>query len=427
MPWQSAPPTTFAFWLSMQCATKATFGIAEQDKRRPPPSPLAYGTCVATDNASLRRFAQLLVPAAQALPSNAEYLAHLGVSAADAGLIRLASNENTEPPSPLVRDALTRAYDDANLSPPPRPRVLVALAERFGVPPERVLVGAGSTELIEAIMRTFVRAGDEVVIPAPSWPVFKRRLTALEARIVEVPLTRSELTFTYDVDALIDALSERTKLVIVCSPNNPTGNSMTLDDVRRLADAAPMLLVDAAYADFDAEIDLSRLIHEYENVILSRTFSKAYCLAGLRLGYIVGDGSVLDYVDRFLVPGSSVSSAALHSGLAALADEPYHQRQVTRIVAERERLLTGIRDAGFTAYASGGNFVSVDASTYPGGASALAAAVLEHRVVIRPLGELTRISVGTATENDAVLAALRQISRGDRRAAAPSPAGRSSR
>jgi histidinol-phosphate aminotransferase len=382
---------------------------------------------VATDNARLRGFQSLLVPAAEALPSNAEYLAHLDVAAADTELIRLASNENTEPPSPLVRDALAHAYDDANLSPPPRPRVLVALAERFGVRPERVLVGAGSTELIEAVMRTFVKSGDEVVLPTPSWPVFKRRLTALEASVVEVPLTRNESTYAYDVGALIDAMSERTKLIVVCSPNNPTGNSMPVTDVRRLADAAPMLLLDAAYADFDPEVDLSPLIHEYPNVILSRTFSKAYCLAGLRLGYIIGDGAVLDYVDRFLVPGSSVSNAALRGGLAALADEPYHERQVTRIVAERERLLAEIRDAGFTAYDSGGNFVSVDASAYPGGAPGLAASVLEHRVVIRPLGELARISVGTRAENDVVLAALRQISRQHGPAGARSPGARSPR
>jgi histidinol-phosphate aminotransferase len=379
------------------------------------------------DSARLRRWQRLLVPAAEALPSNAEYLAHLGASAADGGLIRLASNENTEPASPLVREALSRAYDDANLSPPPRPEVLVALAERFDVAPERVLVGAGSTELIEAIIRTFVKAGDEVVIPAPSWPVFKRRLTALEANIVEVPLPKDEFSYAYDVDGLLEAVGDQTKLMIVCSPNNPTGNSMRLADVRRLAEAAPMLLLDAAYADFDREVDLSPVIHEYPNVILSRTFSKAYCLAGLRLGYVVGDASVLDYVDRFLVPGSSVSSAALHAGLAALADEPYHEHQVRRIVAERERLLAGIREAGMTAYASRGNFVAVDASMHPGGAPALAAAVLKHGVVVRPLGELTRISVGTRDENDAVLAALREITRTVRPVGAPSPAAHSPR
>jgi histidinol-phosphate aminotransferase len=354
-----------------------------------------------------------LVPAASALPSNAEYLAHLEVAGRDRELIRLASNENTEPPSPRVREALAHAYDDANLSPPPNPPVRLALAERFGVGPERLLVGAGSTELIEAALRTFVRAGDEVVLPHPSWPVFRRRLTALEAHTVEVPLSATDHSYVYDADALLAAVSDRTKMIVLCSPNNPTGNSMPVDDVRRCAEAGPMLLLDAAYADFDPENDLSPLVYEYPNVILSRTFSKAYCLAGLRLGYVVGDREVLDYVDRFMVPGSSVSTAALHAGLAALEDESYHDRQVRRIIAERERLLAGIRGLGLTAYESRGNFLAVDASSYPGGVPALVDGMLEQGIVIRPMGEaIARISIGTAPENDAVLAALDQVATG---------------
>jgi histidinol-phosphate aminotransferase len=182
---------------------------------------------------------------------------------------------------------------------------------------------------------------------------------------------------------------------------------MTIDDVRRCAEAGPPLLIDAAYADFDPEIDLSALVHEYPNVILTRTFSKAYCLAGLRVGYAVGDAKVLDYVDRFLVPGSSISSAALLAGLAALEDDAYHDRQVRRIIEERQRLLEAIRAIGLTAYDSRGNFVAVDASAHPGGAGSLVAAMLERGVAIRPMTDaIARISVGTAAENDAALAAL---------------------
>lgn len=349
----------------------------------------------------------LLVPAARALPSNSAYLAHLDASAQDASVIRLASNENTEPPSPRVREALERSYQDANLSPPTRPPLRVALAERFGVTPERVLLGAGSTEVIDAVLRTFVRAGDEVVLPAPSWPVFARRLTALEAAVAEVPLTADDRSYAYDVEALLAAVTSETKLIVLCSPNNPTGNSMAIDDVRRCARAGPPVLVDAAYADFDPEIDLSPLVHEHPNVILTRTFSKAYCLAGLRVGYAVGDAEMLDYVDRFLVPGSSISSAALHAGLAALLDERYHDRQVQRIIAERQRLLQAIRAIGLTAYEPRGNFVAFDASQYPGAAESLVAAMLARGVAIRPMTEtVARISVGTAAEDDAAVAAL---------------------
>jgi histidinol-phosphate aminotransferase len=349
---------------------------------------------------------ELLVPAARRVPSNAGYLAHVALAAADPTLIRLGSNESTEPPSPCVREALERAYADANLYAPPVPPLRHALAERYGVGPERVLVGAGSTELIDATLRTFVRAGDEVVLPTPTWPVFRRRLEALEARIVEVPLVVDEQAYAYDVDALLGAVTTRTKLLFVCTPNNPTGNALSLDEIRRCARAGPLLLVDAAYADFDEEHDVTPIVHETERVVLTRTFSKAYSLAGLRIGYAVGDAEVLDYVDRFLVPGSSASSAALHAGLAALEDEEYRRRQVERIRAERTRLTAELRARGLRAYDSRANFVAVEA---PEGARALADAILAQGVVVRVMGErLLRITVGRPEENDALLAAVRK-------------------
>jgi histidinol-phosphate aminotransferase len=361
---------------------------------------------------AINRLESLLVPAARELPSNAAYLAHIDAGVSDPHLIRLGSNENTEPPSPLVRTALERSYDDVNRSPPTRSALRSALAQRFEVPVERLLVGAGSTELIDATLRTFVRAGDEVVLPHPSWPVFRRRLTALEANVVEAPLAVGRRSYAYDVDALLGAVTDQTKLIVLCSPNNPTGNSLAVDDVRRCAEAGPVVLLDAAYADFDPEIDLSPLVHEYPNVILSRTFSKAYCLAGLRLGYVVGDAALLDYVDRFLVPGSSVSSVALHAGLAALEDEAYHRRQVNRIIAERERLLERVRELGLVAYESRGNFVAFDASGHLGGAEGLVGDVLARGVVIRVMGEtIVRISVGKRDENEAAIEALKAVVR----------------
>jgi histidinol-phosphate aminotransferase len=205
-------------------------------------------------------------------------------------------------------------------------------------------------------------------------------------------------------------LSDRTKLIVLCSPNNPSGNSLTLDAVRRCAQAGPALLVDAAYADFDPDVDLSPLVHEHRNVVLARTFSQAYCLAGLRVGYVVGAANVLDHVERFLVPGSSVSSASLHAGLAALGDEEYHRRQVARILAERERLLGRLRDLGVTAYESRGNFVAFDAAAHPGEAVGLVGEVRARGVVIRAMDEgLVRVSVGTSSENDAAVAAIAAV------------------
>jgi histidinol-phosphate aminotransferase len=349
-----------------------------------------------------------LVPAALELPSNVAYLAHLSASAGP-GLIRLASNENTEPPSPNVQAALTAAFQDANLSPPPVPPLRLALAERHGVGSDQVLVTAGSTEVIDATLRTFVRAGDEVVIPEPFWPVCRRRLQALEAKIVTVDLEAGETSWHYDIDRLIAAVTPATRLIVICTPNNPTGNAMSLADVRRLAELEVPLLIDAAYSDFDPAVDLMGLVHEFTRVVVTRTFSKAYCLAGLRVGYGVGSAEVLDYVDRFLVPGSAVSSAALHAASAALDDDAYHDHQVNRIVGERERLTPALRGLGLRVWESKGNFLAVDGSGHPGGADGMTAALLEQGIVVRPFDPIVRISIGTTVENDAVLAAMKSI------------------
>jgi histidinol-phosphate aminotransferase len=353
-------------------------------------------------------FEDKLVPAARSLAPNAEYLKHLELSGGE-GLIRLASNENTDRPSPEVALALARAFEDANLSPPPVPPLALELAFRHAVGPEQVLVAAGSTEIIDGTLRTFVRAGDEVLIPAPSWPVCLRRLQTLEASVVEIPVHRDRDTWRYDAGDFLDAITPSTKLIFVCTPNNPTGNPMALADLRRLADTGIPLLVDAAYCDFDPGVDVVVLAREYENVILTRTFSKAYCLAGLRVGYALGGAEIIGYVERLLVPGTAVSSASLHAGLAALLDDAHHASQTTRIIAERERLTTSLRALGAGVWESRGNFVPVDAGGFPDAAAGLARAFAEHGIVVRPFGDLLRISVGLSHENDAVIATMGRL------------------
>jgi histidinol-phosphate aminotransferase len=348
-----------------------------------------------------------LVPAAKRLPSPSAYLAHVDAAAADPELVRLASNENGEPPSPRVRAALEAAYDEAHVYPPTVPPLRVALAERHRVSPASILIGAGSTEVIDATLRAFVRAGDEVVLATPSWPVCRSRLTALEARLVDVPLADDGSTFTFDIGALLRAVTRRTKIVVLCTPNNPTGNSIELDDLRRCAAAGPLVLVDAAYADFDLERDASPLALESERVVVTRTFSKAYALAGLRLGYAVGAAAVLDHISRFLVPGSSVSAAALRAGLAALEDEEHVQQQIERVRSERERLVPALRALGLRTFDSHGNFVAAETASVGRTPAELTEALRERSVLIRPIDDrLARITVGRADENAKLLAAL---------------------
>jgi histidinol-phosphate aminotransferase len=348
-----------------------------------------------------REVESLLVPAAKRLPSTNEYLAHLD---ADPALVRLASNESAEPPSPRVAAALADAYAQAHRYPSTVPPLRRELARRHHLDVGRVLVGAGSTELIDATLRAFVRAGDEVVLPSPSWPVYRARLDALEARVVEVPLRVEQSAFAYDVDAFAAAITPRTKLVVACTPNNPTGNALRLDELRALAGHAPLLLVDAAYAEFDPAVDASALVHELPQVVVTRTFSKAHSLAGLRVGYALGDARVLDFVARFLVPGSSVGVAALAAASAALADDDYTREHVRRVLDERARLTSALRERGLRVFDSHANFVAIDPA--PATPAAFAAAARDGGVVVRVLGDLVRVTIGSREQNDLLLSAL---------------------
>jgi histidinol-phosphate aminotransferase len=327
------------------------------------------------------------------------------LAASDPGLVRLASNENTDVPSPRVRAALGRVWESANLY-ATTDTLAAAIAAHHDLPVEGVLVGAGSTEVIDATLRTFVRGGDEVVATTPSWPVSRAFLQALEATIIDVPLRIGDERWCFDVDGVLAAIGPATKLVLVCTPNNPTGNAMALDDLRRIAAAGVPFLVDAAYSDFDPECDLTVLVREFENVMLTRTFAKAYALAGLRSGYGLGSAETIDFVDRFMAPGSTISSAAVDAALAGLADREHHDAQVARVVSERGRVLTALRSLGLRAWESRANFVSIDAAALAGGAEGFAEAVLAYRVVVRPLYDLVRITIGLPDENDSMLAAV---------------------
>jgi histidinol-phosphate aminotransferase len=350
------------------------------------------------------------VPAARELPSPSEYLAHLDLAPSETTMIRLATNENSGPPSPRVRAALAAAYDSVHRYAPTTPSLRTALAERHGISATSVLLGAGSTEVIDATLRAFVRAGDEVVVPTPCWPVLRARLAALGARLVAVPLVDDGDSFMFDVDALLAAVTPRTKVLVVGTPNNPTGNSLAPDELRRLADAGPLLLVDGAYVDFDLENDPTPLARESDRAVVTRTFSKAYALAGLRVGYALGDPELLDYVARLLVPGSSIGVTGLAAGLAALEDDEHVRTQIRRVRSERERLVPALRRLGLRTFSSRGNFLATEPASLGRTPAELAALLRGRGILVRPMDDrILRITVGAPRENDAVLAALASL------------------
>jgi histidinol-phosphate aminotransferase len=358
----------------------------------------------------------LTVPAVARLPSNAAYLGHLDVADADPRLLRLTSNESTEPPSPAVRRAICRAASRGHLYPPLPHALRRRVGELHGVDPAGVLVGAGATEVIEAVFRCFVAPGDEVVLSAPTWPVYRRRLDAIGARLVEVPARRAGMAFSSDVDRMAAAATDRTKLLVA---------------LERLARAAPVVLVDHAYVDFADPahaVEAIALTRRRENVVVTRTFSKAHALAGLRVGYGVCAAATADLVDRVALPGWSVSGPAIAAALAALDDPAAAARCVDEVRDARERLLASLRAAGLDAYDSQANFVAVSAAPAAGGAAALAEAFRAHGVLIRVMDAgLARITVPRGRAAGRLLAAVPAVAASLPRSGGPARAPRTDR
>ena len=354
------------------------------------------------------------VPAVQQLESNRRYLEHLTVAERDPSVIRLASNENLYPPPPAVVEAVARAVRSANLYPHTDPPLRHRLAERHGVSADQILIGAGAGEVIDATIRAFATHGDKVVMPVPTWPVYKKRLVAAGASAREVPIRLEGSSYRHDTAEIAAAICSRTKLVILCSPNNPTGNLIDRHQLASIASTGRPLLVDSAYDDFAAradhldEVAAGKLVAEHPNVLVARTFSKSYALAGIRLGYLLGDPTVLERIERLLLPGSSVSSLALAAGAAALDEEDYREAHVGKVISERDRVTEGLRALGLDAHDSWANFVPVTTGTFPGGASGFVAELRNRKIAVRSMSDtLVRITVGREHENDALLGAVR--------------------
>lgn len=271
----------------------------------------------------------------------------------------LASNESVHPPTPHVVDAVTRAAATANRYPPLRVHTLEErLAQRLGVPAGTVLAGGGSVALLELLVRAFAGTGRRVVYPWRSYEAYPIVVGAAGATAVEVPLHEGAA----DPDALAVAVTSDVSVVIVCNPNNPTGGVLPPGALRRLVEAVPrrcLVVVDEAYREFvdpGATDDGVALTREFSHVAVLRTFSKAYGLAGLRVGYCIADPTVLDAARRVALP-FTVSGPALAGALACLDEPEVAVVRCDEVRAERDRLSSALRRAGLTVPESHGNFV----------------------------------------------------------------------
>jgi histidinol-phosphate aminotransferase len=328
------------------------------------------------------------------------------------GSVWLNANESPWPPQ--------RGGKDWNRYPDPQPAVLCArLAELYGVPPDRLLVGRGSDEGIDLLVRAFCVAGrDSILISPPTFGMYATCARVQGAGIVEVPLGRD---FALDVDAVLAAVTPSVKLVFACSPNNPAGAGVPRADILRLAtalDGRALLVVDEAYVEFaDPQGACGSVVdrlHEYENLVVLRTLSKAWALAGVRLGCVLADARVIALL-RKIMPPYPLPAPCVEAALNALAGDGEHavRDHVAAIRGERVRMreelsrLVCVREV----WPSQANFLAVRFAD----AGAAYTALLEAGVVVRDvrryprLGDALRISLGTPKENGRVLEVLRGI------------------
>jgi len=327
--------------------------------------------------------------------------------------IKLASNENPLPPSDRVQKAIIAALSSLDRYPDGSGFYLrQALAKKHGVMPDQVVLGNGSNELIELLVRSFLRPGDEAVVPHPSFVVYPMIVQAAGGVRVMVMLK----DFRLDLDAMARAITPMTKIVFVANPNTPTATSVTRDEVEHFMSRVPertIVVFDEAYIEFAMGPDFPdtlSYVKQGRKLVVLRTFSKAASLAGLRVGYGIADADAIALMNRIRQP-FNVNSLAQVAALAALDDEAHILECVRMIEAGRHFLYDEFKRIGLQYVPSRANFILVDVGR---NAADIYQKLLHQGVIVRPmtpfgLETALRITVGTPEENRKLVKALRVV------------------
>jgi len=329
-------------------------------------------------------------------------------------IIKLASNENPLGPSPKAIEAMHAALENAHLYPDGSGFCLGnAIAAKLGLGPENIILGNGSNEALEFLGHAFLDAErqDEVIASQYAFVVYKLIATSFGARMIEVPSP----DYRQDLDAMLASITSRTRLIFIPNPNNPTGTLIAQGKIDSFISRVPekvIVVFDEAYLEFlDDPPDTLRFIREGRNVIVLRTFSKIYGLAGLRIGYAIARKDVIDVLHRTRQP-FNVNSIAQAGALAALEDEA-HLRETKRVIDEgRAYLQEQFAEMKLPFVPVVANFVMVNV----GDGCAVFEKLLRRKIIVRPLKgyglrEWVRISVGTMEQNKRLITALKEVIR----------------
>lgn len=339
-----------------------------------------------------------------------ELAREMGLNEAD--IVKLASNENPLGMSPKAMMAVEGAIEDIARYPDGNAFALrEAVSRKYGVAASQIVFGNGSNDILELAARAFLQPGDEAIYSQHAFAVYPLVTQAVGAKGVVVPAKE----YAHDLDGFLKAITPKTKLVFIANPNNPTGTLIKKDVLKAFLDAAPghvLILLDEAYNEYLNETDKSEAISwlaQYLNLIISRTFSKAYGLAGLRVGFGLMQAEIADIMNRVRQP-FNVNSIAQAAAVASLADDDFVARSYAANQAGMAQLTQGLRKLGLEYVPSYGNFVSFKVKN----AAQVNHELLKNGVIVRPVAnyempDYLRVSVGLFSENAKFLQALEKI------------------
>ncbi|MDP8247825.1 MAG: histidinol-phosphate transaminase [Candidatus Tritonobacter lacicola] len=321
------------------------------------------------------------------------------------GYIKLNTNENPYPPSPAVIEAIAKEAESLRLYPDPLATALREKAgEVLGLPSGSIIAGNGSDELLTIILRCFVEPGEKVVTPHPTYTLYETLVSIQDGELVRVPLGD-------DFSVPEEIVVAGAKVTFIANPNSPSGTVTPNDAIRGIAEkAGGILVVDEAYVDFCGEGAL-RLLEEFDNLIVTRSMSKSFSLAGLRLGFAFSTPAIIEAMLK-VKDSYNVSRLAIAGGLAAFEDIEWMRANVRRVVSTRERLSLSLSAMGFRVFPSGANFVLAGTGRWDAGA--IFRELKDQKILVRyydteRLRSCLRISVGTDEEIDALLREIRSI------------------
>ncbi|WP_340159069.1 histidinol-phosphate transaminase [uncultured Hoeflea sp.] len=335
-----------------------------------------------------------------------------------AKVYKLSSNESPLGPSPKVAEAIAAKNADLAVYPDGSAHVLRdAIGRTYGLNPDNIMCGNGSDELLGLLCQTYLAPGDEGVFTEHGFLVYKIQIMAAGATPVSVPDTDD---LTADVDRILEAVTERTKLVFLANPNNPTGTYLPVNEVRRLQAGLPghvILVLDAAYAEYVRRNDYEagvELVSGNSNVVMTRTFSKIHGLAGLRIGWMYAPEAIIDACNRVRGP-FNVNALAITAGAAAIADRKHVEKAVEHNEKWLGRVVEAVEAMGLSVTPSVGNFVLIHFPTTPGKTAAEADEYLAargyvlRRVAGYGLPDALRMTIGSEEANLGVIDALKSF------------------